>query len=124
MNPPFLPEEPILTVFNIIDASPPNLFGENDNKYKKFSYVRKQWIMRTPAVELSIFNAIQTTNNGAEIYHAKLKSEVVIKQPRIWHFIQVLNDIIAETDMDVERLRNGIEISRPLRAKILIDCKD
>lgn len=124
MNLPFLPEESILPVFNLIGARSLNIVGENDHKYTKFkSYIRKQWIRRTPANELSIFSAIQTTNNGAEIYHAKLKSEVVVKQPRIWHFIQVLNNIIADTDIDVERLRNGIEISRPIRKKSIQNGK-
>ena len=108
------------------------IVGENDLRFTKFKrYIEKQWIRRTPANELSIFNAIQTTNNGAEIHHAKLKSEVVVKQPRIWHFVQVLNNIIADTDidLDLERLRNGIEISRPTRkksiqyAKLRRECK-
>ena len=46
-----------------------------------------------------------------------------MKQPRIWHFIQVLNDIIADTDMDKECLRNGIEISRPVRKKSIENGK-
>ena len=100
------------------------IVGENDLRFTKFKrYIEKQWIRRTPANELSIFNAIQTTNNGAEIYHAKLKSEVVVKQPRIWHFVQVLNNIIADTDIDLELLRNGIEISRPTRKKSIQNAK-
>ena len=46
-----------------------------------------------------------------------------MKQPRIWHFVQVLNYIIADTDIDLERLRNGIEISRPTRKKSIQNAK-
>ena len=99
--------------FNVTSLT---IVGENDLRFTKFKrYIEKQWIRRTPANELSTFNAIQTTNNGAEIYHAKLNSKVVVKQPRIWHFVFVLNNIIADTEIDLERLRNGIEISRPTR---------
>ena len=118
MNLPFLPEVSIFPVFNLLNVTSLTIVGENDLRFTKFKrYIEKQWIRRTPANELSIFNATQTTNNGAEIYHAKLKSEVVVKQSRIWHFVQVLNNIIADTDIDLERLRNGIEISRPIRKK-------
>ena len=75
------------------------------------------------ANELHIFTAIQTTNNGVEMYHAKFKSKVVVKQPRVWHLIQVLNNIIADTDIDVERLRNGIAISRPIKRKSIQNGK-
>ena len=81
------------------------------------TYLRKQWIIKTSANELSIYKSSQTTNNGAEIYHAKLKAEIVVSHPRIWYFIQILNDIITDTDLDVEHLRNGIEISRPRKKK-------
>ena len=117
MSLPFLPEELIPTTFDLLDTHS-LVVQEDDNRFRKFkTYLRKQWIIKTPANELSIYKSNQTTNNGAEIYHAKLKAEIVASHPRIWYFIQILNDISTDTDLDVERLRNGIEISRPRKKK-------
>ena len=80
--------------------------------------------------ELSIHEAKVTTNNGAESYHAKLKSIIKISHPRIWNFMTVLNDIVADTDNEVGRLRLGKDISRPRKKKnVLIEerwetCKE
>ena len=115
MSLPFLPEELIPTTFDLLDTYS-HIVQEDDNRFRKLkTYLRKQWIIKTPANELSIYKSNQTTNNGAEIYHAKLKAEIVVSHPRIWYFIQILNDIITDTDLNVERLRNCIEISRPAK---------
>ena len=109
MNLPFLPEESILPVFNLIDASSLNIFGENDHRYTKFkSYI-----------ENSGLEGHQQTNYLYLVPSKLLLMELkyIMQNLRIWHFIQVLNNIIADTDIDVERLRNGIEISRPIRKK-------
>ena len=117
MSLPFLPEELIPTTFDLLDTHS-LVVQEDDTRFRKLkTYLRKQWIIKTPANELSIYKSSQTTNNGAEIYHAKLKAEFVFSHPQIWYFIQILNDIITDTDLDVERLRNGIEISRPRKKK-------
>ena len=46
-----------------------------------------------------------------------MKSELVVNRPRIWLFIQSMNDIITDTDLDIERLRGGIDITRPRKKK-------
>ena len=42
------------------------------------------------------------------------KSKPILKtpHPRIWSFIDSLNQIIADYDTDLQRLQNGIEITR------------
>ena len=35
-----------------------------------------------------------------------------MSHPRIWLFIEILNNTIQDTDLDIERLCNGIEINR------------
>ena len=75
---PFLPEELIPTTFDLLDTHS-FVVQEDDDKFIKLkTYLRKQWIIKTPANELSIYKSSQTTNNGAEIYHAKLKAEIVV----------------------------------------------
>ena len=74
--------------------------------------MRRQWINNTPSEELSVYSFQQTTNNGAEIYHGKLKKDIVVSHPRIWSFIEILNNTIYDTDLDIERLSNGIDITR------------
>ena len=52
------------------------------------------------------------TNNGAEAYHKKIKAYIKTPHPRIWSFIDSLNKIIADYDTDLQRLQNGVEITR------------
>ena len=115
---PFLPASSIFDTFNLIESQSLTLNQDSTNKFRLLKvYIRNQWMIRTPANELSIYTSIQTTNNGAEIYHGKLKSEIVVNRPRIWFFIQTMNDIISDTDIDIERMRSGIEITRPRKKK-------
>ena len=72
----------------------------------------KQWINGVPTNELYIFNCQHKTNNGAENYHGRLRSDIVVSHPRIWLYIKILNNTIQDTDLDIERLCNGIEITR------------
>ena len=52
--------------------------------------------MDTPniSVELSIYEIDITINNDTESYHSKLKSIVRTCYPRIWTFMETLNDVM------------------------------
>ena len=67
--------------------------------------------------ELSIHEINIATNNGAESYHSKLKSIIRTSHPRIWTFLESLNEVIKDTDNDIERLHMGREISIPRKKK-------
>ena len=67
--------------------------------------------------ELSVYNLNISTNNAAESYHPKLKSLVRTCHPRIWTFMATLNQIIQDTDNDIGRLQQALEISRPRKKK-------
>ena len=83
---------------------------EDYSRFRKLKiYLRKLRINKTLANE--------QTNNGAEIYHAKLTAEIVASQFRILYLIQILNDIITDTHLDVEPLSNGVKISRTRKRK-------
>ena len=57
-----------------------------------------------------------------EHYHAKVTSTFKGNHPNIWNFYGTLNDIITDTDIDIARLNNGLDISRSQkREKILKD---
>ena len=81
---PFLPASSISDTFDLIESQSLTLDQDSTNKFNLLKvYIRNQWIIRTPANELSIYTEIQKTNNGAEIYHGKLKSEIVVNRPHI-----------------------------------------
>ena len=84
------------------------------------NYCQKRWIRQISPEELSIYKINIATNNGAESYHSRLKSITLTCHPRIWNFMETLNDIIQDTDNDIGRLRMGREISRPRKNEILI----
>ena len=73
--------------------------------------MKRTWIKNTLSIELSVYHAETTTNNGTESYH-KLKTYIKTPHPRIWSFIATLNNIIVDYDTDLQRLQNGIEITR------------
>ena len=75
-------------------------------------YYQKQWLTRIGPSQLSIFTSKVTTNNGAESYHAKLNNTFKCNHPNIWYFCDTLNKIITDTDTDITRLNNGLDISR------------
>ena len=62
---------------------------------------------------LSVYATINTTNNGAETYHKTLKSRIKTHRPNIWTFLECLEEILCDFDLEYERLEQGLEISCP-----------
>ena len=82
-------------------------------KLKKFKrYYKQQWLTRIGPSQLSVFTSKLTTNNGAESYHAKISNIFQCNHPNIWIFCETLNNIIIDTDAEIGRLNNGLDISR------------
>ena len=80
---------------------------------KKFErYNQKHWLTRIGPSQLSILLSKVTTNNGAESYHARINQTFKCNHPNIWYFCDTLNKIITDTDIDITRLNNGLNISR------------
>ena len=75
-------------------------------------YIKRQWIDKVPSGELSIWDQEMATNNGAENYHGRLKSIIKTSKPRIWNFLDTLNNIISDTDNELERIQRGLTITR------------
>ena len=95
----------------------------NDDRPKleqTIKYFKKQRLTRISPEELSIFHATRGTNNGAESYHRQLKSRIKCGHPRIWNFLKELDDLIADTDNEFARLRQGRETTRPAVSTYLL----
>ena len=63
--------------------------------------------------ELSIYDLNIASNNAGESYRFKLRSIFKTYHQRIWTFMSILNEIIADMYYDIGRL----EISRPRKKK-------
>ena len=64
-----------------------------------------------------IFSCQYITNNGAENYHYRLKKDIVVSHPRVCFFVEILNKTIQDTNLDIERLGKGINITRNRKLK-------
>ena len=113
---PFLPAELILPTYTLLQI--PTLQQSQMDKLEVFlNYFKKQWLTKIGPEELSIFNLNNVTNNAAESYHGKLKSIIKSSHPRIWNFLTVINDIIADYDNEMARIQEGREITRLSKKK-------
>ncbi|KAI6650563.1 hypothetical protein LOD99_7613 [Oopsacas minuta] len=113
---PFLPAELILPIYNLLQI--PTLQQSQMKKLEVFlNYFEKQWLTKIGPEELSIFNLKYVTNNAAESYHGKLKSIIKSSHPRIWNFLTVINNIIADYDNEMAWIQEGREITRPSKKK-------
>ena len=104
--------------------TPPDL-NLSDNQVVDFGklkrYIQRRWIYQVSSEELSIWHHGISTNNGAESYHGRLKSLIKCKQPRIWNFLETLNEIIIDMDNELARLKDGLPITRARKKKCLIN---
>ena len=119
---PFLPPDTIQPIF--IEITIPDL-NLSDNQVVDFGklkrYLQRRWIYQVSSEELSIWHHGISTNNGAESYHGRLKSSIKCKQPRIWNFLETLNEIIIDMDNELARLKDGLPITRARKKKCLIN---
>ena len=118
MTIPFLPAPLIIPTFNLLLL--PNIKNTEKIKLEKLKkYIEKHWMRQITPQELSIHEINIATNSGAESYHSKLKSIIRTSHPRIWTFFESLNEVIKDTDNDIECLHMGREISRPRKKKYI-----
>ena len=115
---PFLPPSLISPTFSFLQM--PSLESPQMLQLKKLNtYFKKRWLNQVSPEELSIFDITISTNNSAESYHAKLKAIIKTSHPRIWTFINTLNEIIQDVDNDIGRLSQGREITRARKKKYI-----
>ena len=121
---PLLPAEEIEPTYNQLNLLPLHVSPAQTLRIDVLKmYLMRNWIRKTSPNELSVYMSEVTTNNGAESYHKKNKAYIKTPHPRIWSFIDSLNKIIVDYDTDLERLHNGIEITR-VQSKIKMSLKE
>ena len=113
----FLPAHMMSPAFEILAREDPGLVDPLEKKKwrKVIKYIRSFWMDKIGPEWLSVFGLERKTNNGCEQYHSRLKGRVISHRPRIWKYIEILNEIIVDTNADVHRHVSNIPISRPQR---------
>ena len=108
---PWLPEEEIYPVYLLLKLPTTDLLEAEKNLVKAFrTHFNRTWLSGNN--NLSVFYYEQATNNGAESYHETLKSYMKIPHPNIWRFMESLNNIISDYDIEFQRLTNGLATTR------------
>ena len=119
---PFLPYDLIYSTYSCLQ--PPKLPEFEKCKLDDFiKYFKGYWLTQITPRELSIFELENCTNNGAESYHARLKCLFKSSHPRIWNFMNTLNNLIADYDNDISRLKHGFEITRSRKKQVRINLE-
>jgi hypothetical protein len=114
MSLPLLPSENMFPTWNVLEQQFIDLEVVDQLKLTQFKeYFRNQWINGFHPTELAVQDYESATNNGAESFHSKLKFLIKVSHPNIWRFMQVLNNVIKDSRNDIDRLNNGLDISRP-----------
>ena len=103
---PLLPPEEIEPTFNQLILLSLHVSTAQTSRIDLLKrYLKRTWIKNTSSIELSVYHAETTTNNGAESYHKKVKTYIKTPHPRIWSFIATLKNIIVDYDTDLQRLQ-------------------
>ena len=119
---PFLPCDLIHPTYSCLQL--PELQQNEKRKLEGFlNYFRKYWLTLITPGELSIFELENYTNNGAESYHAKLKSLFKSSHPRVWKFRNNLNGLIEDYDNDIARIQHGHEVTRSRKQHVRINIE-
>ncbi len=80
-------------------------------------YVTRFWLGKIGPEKMSVFNFENATNNWAESFHSRLRAIIKVHQPNFWSFLLNINNCIKDTMNDIKRVKNGLAISRPRKAK-------
>ena len=113
-----MPHENIIPAFNQLVQEEKGLNPQQLVEFQRFlNYFERFWIRNITPAGFSVFNLDRTTNNGAEIFHARIKKKIRNHHTGIWFFLDHLNEIAGNFHNDFKRLRDGEGISRPRKKK-------
>ena len=122
MTLPFLPGDLIHSTHSFLQI--PTLPQIEKLKLDAFlKYFKRYWLTKVKPNELSIFELENGTNNGAESYHARLKSLFKSSHPQIWKFMDTFNDTIADYDNEIARLEQGKDITRSRKVHVRVNME-
>ncbi len=113
MSLPYLPSAEISPAADQLFASTFEVSQHLQSQNKKLTkYIRRFWLGTITPDKLSVFDLPRGTNNDLESFHAQLKARIKTHQPNPWSFLGHLNNLISDVSLDIERLENGLNISR------------
>ena len=122
MSLPFLPEEEIRPTYLAIHLPFIGLTESELQMCATFkSNFSKVWI--EASVGISVFYYEFNTNNGAESYHNCLNSYIKTNHPNVWKFMLALQSVMADYDLELGRLDNGLEITRAPKKKTILNVQ-
>ncbi len=82
-------------------------------------YVRRFWLTKVGVEKLSVFSFSRATNNDSENFHGRLKTIVKTHHPNFWVFLYHIQNIFTDALNDMQRLENGLAITRKSRTKFV-----
>ena len=106
----FLPQENIINAFNYLKLVRIGNTAHQENINKFIDYFERTWI---PQIHLlSYYDANILTNNFSETFNKRLKSSIGVHHANPWSFLEKLNNIIIDLELDSNRIDNGLQTTR------------
>ena len=77
-------------------------------------YLESHWLRQVGPGMLSVFHLKRRTTNETESHNRWIRRQIppVSAKHNLWFFVQRLNEFMAEVDLDLERLSNGLLVRR------------
>ncbi len=91
---------------------------DNQSKISQFNaYFSAYWMQRVTLQRFSVFSYTRGTNNDSESHNSRLKATIRQHKPNIYCFLVNLNNLIMDTNIDMERIDNGLQVTRKIKDK-------
>ncbi len=114
MSIPYLPAHLIEGTATALFTADVNVDIHTMTKIRKLkAYFFRFWVRTITPQRLSVHQFPHSTNNFAESFHSRIKAIMRSHRPAIWAFCAYLTNIITDSEKDLERLDNGLNITRP-----------
>jgi hypothetical protein len=80
-----------------------------------FQYFRLQWIINVPPAMWNVYNRQTRTNNDLEGWHNRFTNMVGRHRPNLWRLLACLQEEQAATEVAVQQIAAGQQVSAPNR---------
>ncbi len=114
----YLPPQEIRGGADLLFSQNLDINQDSKERVARFkAYFYAYWLEKVTPEKLSVFDFARGTNNDSESYHSRIKSTVRQHKPNIYYFLNHINNIISDTNKDIERVDNGLQITRKQKKK-------
>ena len=114
MATPYLPANQIRDIALTLFDQPIHVNSHTRTNIRKFrQYFFRYWLNTVTPEKFSVHDFAYGTNNFSESFHARLKARIRVHQPSMWSFVGHINNMISDTEKDLDRLDRGLNVSRP-----------